>query len=243
MRVPANPRKPPAAPARAGVDAVDRAVSLLVAFGDGDDGLSLAELARRSGLYKSTALRLIASLDRARLLERGDDGAYRLGPELWRLGSLYRRRADPETLIRPALAALVQATGETASFYVRDGRERLCLYRQNSPRPVRHHLDEGVRLPLTRGAAGRVLLAFGGTRGEPYDTIRATGRYVSLGERDPEVGAASVPVFDAAGVLRGALSVSALLSRFDRKAQAGALAVLQRAASSLARQLPPETRG
>jgi DNA-binding IclR family transcriptional regulator len=236
MRAANSLRNPPrSAP---GVEAVGRALSLLAAFRDGDDGVPLAELARRTGLYKSTALRLIATLLRHRMLERGDDGAYRLGPELWRLGSLYRRRADPEALIRRALAALVEVTSETASLYVRDGRERICLYRVNSPRPVRHHLEEGVRLPLSRGAAGRVLLAFGGTRGEPYDTIRRTGHYVSLGERDPEVGAAAVPLIDATSRLHGALSISALLSRFDAKAQSAALRALARAASALAGQLP-----
>jgi DNA-binding IclR family transcriptional regulator len=55
---------------------------------------------------------------------------------------------------------LVEATQETASFYIRDGDQRICGYRLNSPRSARHHLDEGVRLPLGRGATRRVLLAF-----------------------------------------------------------------------------------
>jgi DNA-binding IclR family transcriptional regulator len=103
---------------------------------------------------------------------------------------------------------------------------------------VRHHLDEGVRLPLERGAAGRVLLAFDGGRGEPYTSIRTAKHYVSLGERDPEIAAASVPVLDAAGHVRGALSVSALLSRFGEEAQARALTALHQSAERLAHHLP-----
>jgi len=221
-----------------GVAAVDRALSLLAAFRDGDDALTLAELARRTGLYKSTALRLLASLARSRMAERTEEGAWRLGAECARLGSLYGARFDLARILRPALAALVEATGETASFYVRDGRTRIVRYRHNSPKAVRHHLEEGMRLPLDKGAAGRVLLAFGGTRGEVYERIRREGAYVSLGERDPELGAAAVPLLDGAGRLHGALSVSALITRFDRKAQANALAALARVAAPLALLVP-----
>lgn len=225
-------------PANQGVAAVDRALSLLAAFREGDDALTLAELARRTGLYKSTVLRLLASLARARMAERTEAGSWRLGPECARLGSLYLERFDLARLLRPALAALVEATGETASFYVRDGRSRIVRYRHNSPKAVHHHLEEGMRLPLDKGAAGRVLLAFGGTRGELYERIRRERAYVSLGERDPELGAAAVPLLDGAGRLHGALSVSALITRFDRKAQGNALAALARVAAPLALRLP-----
>ena len=66
-----------------GVAAVDRALTLLLAFGPGEDTLGLAELARRTGLYKSTALRLIASLLHAGFLARQGE-AYTLGPALRR---------------------------------------------------------------------------------------------------------------------------------------------------------------
>ena len=220
------------------VEAVERALTILEAFREGEEALSLAALAGKTGFYKSTILRLAASLERFGYLAREPGGLFRLGPSLWRLGSLYRRSFDLGEHLRPELRRLVEATTETASFYVREGNERVCLYRLNSPRAVRHHLDEGVRLPLERGAAGRVLLACDGGAGEPYETIRRTGHYISLGERDPEIAAASVPVLDAAGHIRGALSVSALLSRFDAMAQARALTALHQSADRLASHMP-----
>ena len=220
------------------VEAVERALTLLEAFREGEEALSLAALAEKTGYYKSTILRLASSLERFGYLTRDSGGHYRLGPSLWRLGSLYRRSFDLGEHIRPELRWLVEVTTETASFYVREGNERVCLYRLNSPRQVRHHMDEGVRLPLERGSAGRVLLAFDGFAGEPYETIRRSGHYVSLGERDPEIAAISVPVLDASGHNRGALSVSALLSRFDPTAQARALKALQQSAERLASHLP-----
>lgn len=220
------------------VEAVERALTILDAFREGEESLSLAALAEKTGFYKSTILRLAASLERFGYLARDPGGLYRLGPSLWRLGSLYRRSFDLGEHVRPELRRLVEVTTETASFYVREKNERVCLYRLNSPRAVRHHLDEGVRLPLERGAAGRVLLAYGGGEGEPYETIRRTGHHISLGERDPEIGAAAVRVRDTAGHVRGALSVSALLSRFGAEAQERALAALSASAERLASLLP-----
>ena len=61
-----------------GAAAVDRALSLLRAFQPGDEALPLAALAQRTGLYKSTALRLLASLEHASLLLRREDGRWRI---------------------------------------------------------------------------------------------------------------------------------------------------------------------
>jgi len=72
-----------------GAAAVDRALTLLSAFRTGDRALTLAELAERTQLYKSTALRLLASLEHAGLLQRQDDGRWALGPELARLHGVY----------------------------------------------------------------------------------------------------------------------------------------------------------
>ena len=218
---------------RAGVDAVVRALDILKAFGQGRSAMTLTEIANHTGLYKSTVLRLTASLEECGFLERGSDLVYRPGHELWRLGALYSRRLDIAELIRPALEVLVEKTGETASYYIRDGEERVCLYRKNSPRAVRHHLDEGIRLPIHNGAAGRILTAFSEPWPADGEQLRRQRYCISLGERDPEVGAVAVPVIDPSGHLRGALSVSAILSRFDKAAQDRALDALKLAAEQL----------
>lgn len=220
------------------VEAVERALLVLEAFREGEEALSLAALAGKTGLYKSTILRLAGSLERFGYLRRSEDGRFRLGPSLWRLGSLYRRGFDLGEQVRPELRRLVEATGETASFYVREGEERVCLYRLNSPRAIRHHLDEGARLPLAQGAAGRVLLAFGEDPDPACEPIRRAGRCVSLGERDAEVAAVAVPVLDRAGRLHGALTVSAVMTRFDERARERAAAELLESAGRLGGWLP-----
>ncbi|HEY8368596.1 MAG TPA: IclR family transcriptional regulator, partial [Thermodesulfobacteriota bacterium] len=200
---------------RPGVEAVERALSVLEAFAEGDARLSLAQLAERTGLYKSTILRLAASLERFGYLRRDSEGYFRLGPTLWRLGTLYQRSFDLADVVRPVLARLVADLGQTAAFYVRDGDRRICLFRNNSPSPTRHHVEEGTSLPIDQGASGRILLAFGGAEGARYDEIRRKGVYTSYGERDPDAAAVAAPVFDAAGALVGAISVSGLRTHFD----------------------------
>ena len=228
--------------ATTGVDAVARALAILKAFGVDRSALTLTEVAAATGLYKSTVLRLAATLEVEGFLTRGSDRRFRPGSELWRLGALYQRSLDLGDLIRPSLRRLVETTGETASFYIADGDERICLYRINSPHSLRYHLEEGQRLPIDRGAAGRVLSAHGDPPTAEGQEIRERGFYVSLGERDPEVAAAAVPVIDIEGRLRGALSVSGIRSRFDADARQSAVDLLKSEARALAGMLPAGVR-
>jgi DNA-binding IclR family transcriptional regulator len=200
---------------REGVDSVDRAILMLRCFVEPGEALPLSALAHRSGLYKSTILRIAGSLLNAGFLTREADGLYRLGPELRRLGQLSRSVVSLEPIIRPVLRQLTQVTGETASFYIPAGRERICLYRENSPQSVRHHIEEGTRHPLTSGAAGRVLSSYGkGERSAAGRELAMTGAIVSCGGRDPNLSAVAVPVVNNRSELFGALTVSGLINRF-----------------------------
>lgn len=199
------------------VEAVERALTILEAFEEPGQELSLAELSAFTGLYKSTILRLCGSLERFGYLHRRVDGKFRLGAGLWRLGSLYRKEYLSAAVVRPALTQLRELSGETASFYIRDGNHRICLYRLNANQPIRHHLEEGERLPLQNGAAGRLLLAHTEQDHPGAAEIREAGFTISLGERDPDIGAIAVPVFNQVGMIAGALTVSGLKERFDQE--------------------------
>ena len=132
-----------------GVDAVNRALSIVMCFTANDDRLTLTEIARRTGLYKSTVLRLIESLELQGFLVKPDGRGYALGAELMRLGSLYARQFRLEDRVRPILVRLVAETGESASFYRREGHRRICLFRCDSPAPIRDHVREiTARFPL-----------------------------------------------------------------------------------------------
>ncbi|NRF66182.1 IclR family transcriptional regulator [Aquincola sp. S2] len=193
-----------------GAAAVDRALTLLAAFRAGDSALPLAELAARTGLYKSTVLRLVASLLHARLLQQHADGRYALGAEVARLHSIYAASFSLEALVLPALRALVDVTRESAAFHVRQGDDRLCLYRVDSPQVLRDHIRAGDVLPLKRGAGGRMLLAHGTppARGALYEQIRRDGVCVLSGDRVPDLTGISAPVFGPDGALAGALTLT-----------------------------------
>jgi len=216
-----------------GAAAVDRALSLLAAFRAGDGALGLAELAARTRLYKSTALRLLASLEHARLLQRGDDGRWSLGAEVARLNSVYAASFSLETVLLPVMRELVAATRESVAFHVRQGEQRLCLYRVDSPQLLRDHIRAGDVLPLDRGAGGRVLLAFGGAKGRLYEQIRRDGLAVLTGDRVPDLTGISAPVFDAGGGLVGALTLTLPAQRM----QPAFTSALRESARRLTRQL------
>src|SRR5690606_42944 len=74
---------------RGGVAAVDRALHIAATLADHEHALTLAELARATGYYKSTLLRLIASLERNGLVCRRADQRYSLGPLAFRLGKAF----------------------------------------------------------------------------------------------------------------------------------------------------------
>jgi DNA-binding IclR family transcriptional regulator len=197
-----------------GVEAVERALQIMDCFGAGAQELALAEIARQTGQYKSTILRLAVSLERFGYLIRAENGRFRLGPAVWRLGSSYRHGFDLSDIMRPELKLLSDATNETASYYVREGNSRTCLFRSEPARAIRHSITEGVTTPLDRGASGKILLAYSQPDDPAYQDIRAAGYAISLGERDPEVAAASVPVLAEDGRLLGAIAVSGLVTRF-----------------------------
>lgn len=218
-----------------GVAAVDRALSILDAFADNDRKLTLAELAKRTGLYKSTVIRLAKSLEKGRYLLRSDDGSYRLGSKVLSLGALYQKHFGTADIVPPVLREIVDELHEGASFYVRDEAQRLCLHRIESPRAVRDTIHVGDRLPLTVGAAGHVILAFSGLTGERYDQIRKNMYSASFGERDPETAAVACPVFGADQKFIGALSVSGPRYRIEAMGVQSILPVLFRQARQLCR--------
>ena len=211
------PRYPTKAPERASVDgvaAVDRALSLLGAYREGDRSLTLNDLAARTGLVKSTVLRLLASLSHFGLVQRDEEGRYSLGPEIARLQSIYTRSFSLESVVVPELRALVDRTRESAVYHVRQGDLRLVLYRVDSPQPIRDHVNVGDVMPLDRGAGGRVLTAFEGAEGSLYDRIRREGVVAVVGDRSPELAGIAAPVFKAGGVLAGAVTLTMPANRF-----------------------------
>ena len=200
-----------------GVAAVDRALSILLAFRRSDRGLTLAELAKRTGYYKSTILRLLDSLIRSQFIQKLDDGRYQIGPAAFIVGGIYQSAIRVDDIVPPLMRALLATAGESVSFHTRIGAVRLVLFRIDSHHAIRDHIREGDVLPMHLGSGGRVLGAFSGATGKPYDDIRRKYFHAAFGERDPETAGFSAPVFGTGERLLGALTVSGPRSRIDEK--------------------------
>jgi len=223
-----------------GVAAVDRALSLLAAFRAGDGPLTLAELAVRTRLYKSTALRLLASLTHAGWVLRLEDGRFALGHETARLHAVYAADFSLDRVVLPVLRDLVAATRESAAYHVRQGRPpdewRLCQFRVDSPHPVREHIRTGDLLPMDKGTGARVLAAFGdGPAPRPGTAehrlrarTRAQGYFTAVGDRLSEVAGISAPVFHADGRLAAALTLTMPAHRYDERHARHVLAAARR---------------
>ncbi len=212
-----KPAEAPEPSGNGGVMAVTRALQILEAFRIGERHLSLAEMSRRTGLHNSTVLRLARTLARSGFMVQQEEGAWRLGPAAGWLGARYQAGFDIHNVVEPTLRALSATTQESASFYVREGDERACISRVEGPQSVRHHVRIGMRLPLDRGAPGRVILAFSGEAGPAYEDIRRKGYHISVGEREPQVSSVAAPVFGLNWRLLGSMCISGPTSRLTQQ--------------------------
>lgn len=216
-------------PAVQGVSAAERALAVLTAFRRGDGALSLAELAERTGLVKSTIMRLAVSLQRYRLLARAPDGGYRLDAEVLRLGTAYQQAFSLADHVGPALERLAAETGETASFYVRHGEERLCLFRVESFNRIRMHVQPGDTRPMDGSAVAQVLRRYeAGPPGPDAELPLFTS-----GVTDPHAAALAAPVFGIGQALVGALTISGPVSRLTQQRADEVKGVLLGAADKL----------
>ena len=212
--MPSDPPSPMPAES-SGVAVLDRAFSLLAAFGPSDGGLTLSELSRRTGLYKSTVLRLLAALEHGGFIRRLREGLYSIGPQPLRLASIYQRSFDAAAVIEPMLKQLSARTGETASYYVRHQEKRIALFRVEPSRSVRASVQVGQEYTIFQGASGKVLLAFSLPPEPAHAEVRQRLWAISYGERDPETASVAAPVFGVSGDLQGAITLSGPLARLS----------------------------
>jgi DNA-binding IclR family transcriptional regulator len=198
--------------------------------------LTLGEIARRTRLHKTTVLRIARTMAAAGYLVQLADGSWRLGPASGWLGSRYNIAFDA-VIIEPVLSDLSEQSGESTSFYVREGKARICIARVNGPQSARYHVRIGEIQPLDKGAPGRVLLAFSDEPGEPYERIRRLGYHSSFGERDSRIASVAYPVFGVNHAFVGCVSVFGPRERFDQNSSARYVRLLRKAAAQLTFEL------
>ncbi|HEY8341601.1 MAG TPA: IclR family transcriptional regulator, partial [Calditerricola sp.] len=196
------------------LETLDRALRVLKALPLSPRGATVSELAAATGINRTTTMRILVTLqDHGLVTWDADTGRYSLGMGILELASGFFAGNELVQVALPCLEALRDASRETVSLYVRDGTERVCVQRVESLQPVRISVALGQRLPLYRGASGKLLLAY--LREDqreailervPLDAasrdrlraelvaIRQAGYATSFGERQPEIASLAVPV-------------------------------------------------
>lgn len=221
---------------------LERGIAILECFNEERLRLTLREFAELTGLDKATLLRLLGVLVRARMVHRIESGSYALGSALLHMGMLYRSTFDLGSRLRPVLHNVMLLTGETVAFYVRTGDERVCLYRENTSKELRHHVEVGTRIRLADGgSSAHVLKAFTSGKTPQAADIYDKGFAITRSERVPEIASVALPVFDSDGSFLGALVVIGLPSRHSMEAQRKAVEVVRSelAQQGLATRPPP----
>ncbi|MEU5694533.1 IclR family transcriptional regulator [Actinosynnema sp. NPDC020468] len=221
---------------RPGRGVLDGVIDLLGAFEGRRDGVTQAELVRRTGLAATTVHRMTADLVDHRVLERLPDRRLVVGRKLWELGLLARVQGGLREVALPFLQDLYEATRENVHLAVRDGTAALYVERLHGRASVPVVSRPGGRLPLHATGVGKVLLAWAPesvrtevinsaervtahTIVEPgrlaRDLAGVRGRGYSRTVQEMSLGTCSVavPVFDAEGAVVAALGLVTGLRR------------------------------
>ncbi|MFD1415851.1 IclR family transcriptional regulator [Oceanobacillus jeddahense] len=231
------------------IRSVQRAIDILKCFDEKNDELTLTEIADQTELAKSTATRLLGTLEENNFVEREvTSGKYRLGKELYFLGHTAGRSMEIKEVAKATMLRLREQLKETINLYVLEGENRVCIQQFESLQSVKHIVQIGQKLPLTVGASGKVLLAY-----QPKEFIEEVmskqvmvkskqdlltelyriveERYVeSIEEREVGTSAAAAPIFDIHGNMVAALSVSGPAHRFNPSKKADLKTILIAAA-------------
>jgi DNA-binding IclR family transcriptional regulator len=244
------------------VMSVSHAFDLLDHLGEGNGSVGVSELARRTGLSKSTVHGLLATLEqRGAVQPDGDRGRYRLGWRLFELGSRVAEECDISRIAPGYLAHLARETGETALLGVLYDCEVLYLDVAHGTQAIQFAARVGRRGPLHATGTGKVLLAFGRpallesviAKGlerftptticdppalrEETTAVRSRGYAIVREEREPGLSTVAVPVWDHTDRVAAAMALAGPSSRFDDARIEPLLAALTASAAAMSREL------
>lgn len=147
------------------IQTVMNALRMLEVF-HAESEMGVSELARRLGLHKNNAFRLLATLELAGYMQQTPEtDRYHLGPRCLELGQAFLRTHTLINQARPILEELAESMGETAHLGILRGDEVVHLDGVLPEQLVLTSLRVGERLPAYCTALGKVLL-----RDEAFET-------------------------------------------------------------------------
>lgn len=214
------------------VQSVQRALRIVRMFDSGHPEWNPSELVRQSGLRRTTAFRLMKTLEAEGVIAlNGATGKYFLGPAVFQLAYVWMADAALARIATPYLERLADATDESVGLTVWNGDGPLCVAHSPSPRPFKFLMYVGQTFTDLANAHSKVLLAFGPeerrtkalsrplaaltpfTITDPERYLAELHRVVEEGvardiqEQQRAVCALAVPVRDFTGEVRASLSI------------------------------------
>lgn len=217
---------------------------------------ALRDIAARAGMSESYTFRLLRALEDEGYLHHLGRSGYRLGSRSVALAAVMGPRPALLRLIHPAVARLATVSGQAAVVHLRAGDTRVLVL--GVPAPSGPFVDPagvlGERSPLTKGASGRVVLAYlpdaelAGIVTDPVErerlsAIRELGYEMSFGENHPGINGISVPLLaqpdesDAAPTALGSMTIAGPAANLTAQKMGTLVAPLQGAGRGLAPRL------
>jgi IclR family acetate operon transcriptional repressor len=142
------------------VQSVDRAMLLLEALGEDEEGYRLTDLAIRTGLSPSTAHRLLTTLEKRRFVAfNPSDNMWHIGRQSFAIGSAFVRRRNFVAPALPFLRRLRDLTHETANLGIVEEGEVIVLTQVESREIMRAITRVGGRAPMVTSGIGKAILA------------------------------------------------------------------------------------
>jgi DNA-binding IclR family transcriptional regulator len=248
------------------IRSVDRAVAILDLLAQ-EGWRTGAEVARGLHVHRSTALRLLGTLERHALVERDPHTAkYRLGRRLPQLASVVTGEFDLRFLARPVCERLARTLGETVTLDVLDADEIVPIEQATGSTSVVSVNWLGRRTPIHCTASGKVILAFAPDalrqrllahpllRRTPHTIVdraeleaqlhaaREAGFARTYEELEVGLDAIAAPVHSADGEVVGAIDVSGPAHRLREGGRPELIGLTREAAADLSRRLGYRTR-
>lgn len=224
---------------KSSIQVIERMTRLLDALSEHADAVTLKQLAQATGLHPSTTHRILTALVHDRLVERVDQGNYRLGIRLLELGNIVKGRISVREHALPFMHQLHAATTETVNLSVRRDDEIVYIERTSSGRAMMRVVNiVGARAPLHITAVGKLFLLEDGPEGlrayaertrlpaytrntltsvaaleKELDRVKKQGHALDNEEAELGVRCIGAAVRDDMGALVAGLSVSAPAER------------------------------
>lgn len=141
------------------VASLEKGLGVIEAFNATRPRLTLADVAKLTGITRAAARRYLRTL--ARLGYAEFDGRYfSLSPRILRLGYAYLSSASVPAKLQPFLEGVSEETGESSSAAMFDGDEIVYIARSATRRIMSVGLGVGSRLPIYCTSLGRAILAY-----------------------------------------------------------------------------------